>query len=102
MTDISEHFRLAAKEWVEKDGAARMLEESKTSVLAQRISALGEMAHNRAENEIKSSPEWQDYLKKMVEAKTAANLAKVKLEFLRMKFSENQSAEANRRAEMKL
>ena len=102
MTDISEHFRIAARDWVEKDGAARMLDESKTSVLAQRISLLGDIPHNKAEREVKSSPEWQDYLKKMVEAKTAANLARVKMEFLRMKFSEWQSAEANRRAEMKL
>ncbi|MEE8114518.1 MAG: hypothetical protein V3T23_09185 [Nitrososphaerales archaeon] len=102
MTNISEHFRLAAKDWVEKDGAARMLDESKTSVLAQRISFLGDIPHNKAEREVKSSDEWQDYLKKMVEAKTAANLARVKMDFLRMKFQEWQSAEANARNERKM
>lgn len=100
--EISEQFRIAAKEWVQLDGAARMLEESKTSVLAQRISALGDMPHNKAEREVKSSPEWIEYLKQMVDAKTASNLAKVKMEYMRMLFSQWQSAAADRRAEMKI
>jgi len=99
---ISENFRIAAKDWVSRDGAARMLEESKTSVLAQRISALGDMPHNKAERQVKSSDEWHEYIRQMVEAKTAANLAKVRMEYIRMQFSENQSSEANARAERKM
>jgi hypothetical protein len=38
----------------------------------------------------------------MVDARTAANLAKVRLEYTRMKFQEWISADANRRAEMRL
>ena len=38
----SERFRISAKDWVEKDGAARLLEESKTAVLAQKMKALGD------------------------------------------------------------
>ena len=99
---LSEQFRTAAKQWVALDAAARLLEESKTSTLAMHIARQGDIAHNKAENNVKASQEWHDYLKTMVDAREQANLAKVKLEWIRMKFSEQQSKDANRRAEMKL
>lgn len=98
----SEQFRIAAKAWVELDKAATILEETKTLVLSQKIKALGDMPHNRAEAEVKASPEWLDYVTRMVEARSAANLKKVQLEFIRMRFAEWQSENANRRAEMRL
>ena len=98
----SERFRISAKDWVEKDGAARLLEESKTAVLAQRMKALGDKPAAHAERDVKASEEWADYIKKMVDARTAANLAKVRMEWCRMRFSEWISLDATRRAEMKL
>ena len=98
----SEQYRLCAKDWVAKDGAARMLEDSKTAVLSQRMKALGDMPVSSAEREVKSSPEWGDYVRQMVEARTAANLAKVKMKYIEMKYFEGQSTNANRRAEMRL
>lgn len=99
---LSEQFRLAAKDWVDKDSAASMLEETKTAVLAQRMAALGDMPVNRAEQIVKASPEWHEWIAGMVSARTTANLAKVKLEWVRMRFQEQQSSEATKRAEMKL
>ena len=103
-TDLpwSEQFRLAAKAWVELDKAANMLEESKSAVLAQRIAAQGDVAYNRAEMAVKASPEWHEYIKSMVDARSAANLKKVQMEYLRMKFTEWNSDEANKRSEKKL
>ena len=60
------------------------------------------MPHNRAEAEVKASPEWHDHITKMVEARSAANLKKVQLEFIRMRFNEWQSENATKRAEMRL
>ena len=99
---ISEQFRIVAKDWVDKDSAARMLEETKTAFLSQMMRARGDVPAAHAERDVKASPEWQDFIERMVNARTAANLAKVKLEFIRMKASEQQSAEATKRAEMKL
>jgi hypothetical protein len=99
---LSEQFRLAAKDWVDKDAAASMLEETKTAVLAQRMGSLGDIPVNRAEQIVKGSQEWHDWIAGMVNARTAANLAKVKLEWVRMRFNEWQSEEATKRAEMKL
>ena len=99
---ISEQYRIAAKAWVDADSAARMLEESKTAVLSQKMKALGDVPAAHAERDVKASPEWHAWIKSMVEAKTAANLAKVKLEYIKMRFSEWQSTNADKRAEMRM
>lgn len=99
---LSERFRIAAKEWVELDHAARLLEESKSAVLSQRMAALGDMPVSKAELQVKASDEWHEYIKAMVDAKTSANLKKVEIEWLRMRFSEQQSKEATERAERRL
>jgi len=99
---FSEQFRIVAKEWVDLDNAATMLEETKSAVLSQRMAALGDIPVSHAERSVKSSPEWLDFVRKMVDARSAANLKKVQMEYLRMKFSEWQSENATRRAEMRL
>ena len=99
---VSEQFRVTAKQWVELDRAATMLEETKSAVLSQKMNALGDIPVSHAERTVKASPEWSDFIKAMVDARTQANLKKVQMEYLRMKFQEWNSENANRRAEMKL
>jgi hypothetical protein len=99
---LSEQFRLIAKKWVEAKAAADILEESKTAVLSQRMMATGEQTISKSEMLVKASPEWHEYLTQMVEARQKANMLKVQLEYIQMQFSEWQSSEATRRAEMKL
>lgn len=99
---LSEQFRLAGIDWAEKDSAARILEESKTAVLSQRMNALGEMPTSKAERLVKATPEWHEYLAKMVKAREQSNFAKVHMEFIRMRYHEWQSANASKRAEMRM
>jgi len=99
---ISEQYRLTAKEWVEADAAANLLEETKSAVLSQHMAALGDMPVSKAELAVKSTADWHQYLTEMVEARKKANLLKVKCEWLRMRFMEWNSENATRRAEMKL
>ena len=77
-------------------------EEGKTTYLAQQKTKHGDVSEAKAEKLVKASPEWSDYIKKMVNAKTAANRAKVELDYLKMRHMENTSAEANARSERKL
>ena len=98
----SEQYRIAAKAWVELDGAARLLEETKSAVLSQKQKAMGDIPAAHSEREVKASEEWMAFVKGMVEARTAANMAKVRMEWTRMKFMEWQSENANKRAEMRL
>ena len=99
---LSEQFRIVAKKWVDADSAANMLEETKSAVLAKKMSELGDMPVSRAEMQVKASADWHDYIKTMVEAREKAALLKIQLEYIRMKFHEWQSHEATKRAEMKL
>lgn len=98
----SEIIYEANQDWVDKDAAARLLEETKSSVFAQRCAMLGDMPVNRAEQTIKASPDWYEYVKKVVDAKTEANRAKAKLEYHKIQKEEFFNAEANHRAESRL
>lgn len=109
MTDLStdnwpysEQYRVTAKRWVEAESAASLLEETKSAVLAQMMARLGDMPVSKAEMQVKASPEWSDFVTRMVKAREAANLAKVKLEYIKMKYHEWQSEGATRRAEMRM
>lgn len=99
---ISEQYRLIAKKWVDADSAANLLEETKSAFLAKLMAARGDMPVSKAEMQVKASDEWSDYIGKMVRAREQAALLKAQLEFIRMRFSEWQSSNANRRAEMRL
>jgi hypothetical protein len=99
---ISEEYRIVAKEWVDADAAANMLEETKSAMLSQWMTELGDMPVSKAEMQTKASTRWVEFIGRMVEARQNANRKKVQLEYIRMRFSEQQSHNANRRAEMKL
>ena len=46
---ISEQYRIVAKQFVEQDAAASLLEETKSAVLAQHMAAMGDMPVSKAE-----------------------------------------------------
>lgn len=98
----SEQYRIVARKWVDADAAASLLEDTKSAFLSQRMQQHATLAVSKAEAIVKSSPEWADFVEKMVSARKQANLLKVQLEYLRMKFSEWQSENATKRAEMRL
>jgi hypothetical protein len=99
---LSEQFRLIAKKWIDADAAASILEETKSAFLAQRMAEQGDVPVSRAEMAVKASQEWAEYVESMVNARKQAALLKAQLEYIRMQFTEQQSVEATRRAEMKL
>lgn len=98
----SEQYRVAGEEWVDKEAAATLLEDTKTSVMAQMQTRHGDIPVNRAEQLVKASDEWTEHLHKINQARKVANLAKVHLEVIRMAFMEWQSTNATARAEMRM
>jgi hypothetical protein len=102
----SEQYRIVAKQWCDAEAAASLLEDTKSAMLSTKIRQLIEsepgIALNRAEAEVKASPEWREWIEAMINARKKANLLKVQLEYLRMRHSEWQSMEASKRAEMRL
>lgn len=100
---LSQQFFEAAQEWVELEAAASMMEDCKSAVLAQAIVAQGpDIAVNRAETTAKAAPDWKAYCSETVEKRKASNLAKVKMEYMKMRFNEWTSTEANARVEARL
>ncbi len=63
---------------------------------------LNEKSVSRAEMLVLASDEWRDYTDKMVKARTAANKAKIQMDYLKMRFAEWNSADANHRHEARL
>lgn len=105
MTDnlpLSEQYHELATQWVDADAAATLLESCKSAFLSQSMQRYGNIAVNKAEQTVKASPEWRDYVEKMVNARKNANLLKVTMETLKMRFHEWNSEEATKRAEMRL
>lgn len=99
---ISEQYRLVAKRWVDAEAAASVLEDTKSAVLSQKMVALGDMPVSKAEMTVKASTDWVTHVHSIIDARKQANLLKVQLEYLRMRSGEQSSAEATKRAEMKL
>lgn len=99
---LSEQWRLAARRWVDLEAAANLLEESKTTCFAQQVVTQHSTTVARAELNVRSSDMWADYIDKMCAARANANLAKIEMTVINMRFWEQNSSEANRRKEMGL
>ena len=99
---ISEQWQKAAQHWVELEAAASLLEDTKSSVLSQLMLQSTEKSVAAKEMVVKASPGWLDHVRKIGEARRAANLAKVEADYLRMKMQEWISADANHRLQAKL
>ena len=99
---LSQIFAEKAYDWTQLEAAAQLLEDTKSLIMSQRQAALGDMPVNKAEQIIKASQDWYDHVVTIVDARTAANVAKMELETIKMQHSEWQSQQANARAELKL
>jgi hypothetical protein len=103
---ISEQYRLVSKQWVKADAAASLLERCRSAFRSQLVAKLMDsdpkLSETRATRMANGSTEWADYQKKITDTREEANLLKVKLEWVRMRYGEAQSYEATKRAEMKL
>ena len=99
---FSEIYAQAGEEWATLEAAAQILEDTKSSVMAQKQAELGPIPVNKAEQTIKASPFWVGHIHKIVEARKQANIAKVNLDVVKMRYYENANKEANGRVEMRM
>lgn len=101
---LSEQYAQIGAEWADAESAASILEDCKSAYLSERMMSHinGGMPVNRAEATVKASSEWKDYVDRMVKARKNANLLKVKMETIRMRFQEWSSEQANERAMARL
>lgn len=101
-TPLSELWHRASEDWTLLESAASILEECKSAFLSQLMTSQGDMPVSKSELKAKSDPKWTEYLKAMVDARTKANFAKIKVEYLRMRFFEENSRAATERVAARL
>jgi hypothetical protein len=68
------------QEWADADGVARLLEETKSTLLAQIASEHAKESAAKADLLAKADERYAVHIKGMVEARTRANKAKVKFD----------------------
>jgi len=90
--------------WADAHAEAEMLEEAKKCVLATiTLHYIGDGGTKAAaEVQAYASQEYQDHIKRMVEARRRANLAKIELESIKTHLNLTRTYEATRREEMKM
>lgn len=97
----SEIYREAANRWADLDSAARLLEDTKSAVFSQRVAeCLRDFPHyslSKAEQTIKGSDFWLEYLDKTVRARTQANKAKIEVDVVKMRYWEETQDRADER-----
>jgi len=99
---ISEQYRLVGEDWADAHAAASLLEDGKSAFLAKLMSKHIDLPVNKREMIVKASDEWIQYLDKLSESKKSAAKLQIQKEYLKMKFYEWQTHEANKRQEMRM
>jgi hypothetical protein len=101
---ISEQWARAAHAHVDAERDAEILAETKSAMFAEMVGKLlvDGMPVNRAETQVKASPEWKRHIEAIVEARYRANKLRVERDYLRMKFSEWVAHDANNRTAARL
>lgn len=85
-------------DWVDKNAAAEILEETKKTVLAELMSAL-EGPKTEREMKALSDPSYRLHITNMVAARKEANRARVKYDSMRVLAEMRRTQESTRRAE---
>lgn len=101
---LSQQFYECGLKHADLHAAASLLEETKSTVLAQLALSHTAQGVSVAKSELmaKADPVLEQHIKKMVEARRAANKAKVEMEFLKIKHWESQSQQATERTQARL
>ena len=92
----------AALHWAELDGRARELEELRKTVFSEIVNRSNAKSVAKAEHEAFASHEYRVHVKKMVQARTEANVAKAHVDGLKIQFEKWRTMQATRRTEMGL
>lgn len=98
-----EQWRLLQEKWARLDGEARLMEEMQKSILAEltnQYSAGNSVA--KAEVLARSHERYTDHVKKMVQGRTEANIARAHADAKKMAFEAWRTSSATQRAEAQL
>ena len=92
----------AGDAWSEAEAAASLLEETRKSVLAKLMNEAAASSVAAKEMEAQGDDTYVDFVNRMVQARKAANKAKVRYDSGKVLAELRRSQESTRRAEMSL
>jgi hypothetical protein len=92
----------AGEDWADKQAAADLLEETRKSVLAKLMIDAAAMTQGAKEMQALADPAYTDFVAGMVQARKAANKARVRYDSAKVLAELRRSQEATRRSEMNL
>lgn len=99
---LTERLINAGEKWADLNAAAVALEESKDVVQAQILAEHFDQPEWKAKALARKDPRFQQHIQQMVEARKAANRARVRYDGGKAFVELARSAESTRRAEMNL
>ena len=97
--EYAEHYRLASEEWAKLNGEAERLEHMRKVILGELVNQIGGPI-GKAEHSAHAHASYIEHVNKMTEARTRANVARGKMEAMRLRFDGWRTANATKRAEM--
>lgn len=89
----------AGDEWVDKESAAELLEETKKTILARLAIKADATSVAAKEQEALANPAYELHITKMVSAREEANRAKVRYDAVKVLAEMRRTQESTRRAE---
>lgn len=92
----------AGEAWADAEAAAELLEETKKSVLAKLMNECGHASIAGKEMNALADPEYKKHIEGMVQARRAANKARVRYDSAKILSELRRSQESTRRAEMQI
>lgn len=99
---LSEQYRIASKAYVKAKSVAKLAEDLKPSKFAVMMQNYPDLAVSRAEIAVRSSPEWQQYVRSVVAAAEDADMARAKVKWIEMRFQEWVMQQASARKEYEM
>lgn len=99
--EVAEQIRIKRIEWAKLDGEARGLEEM-LKVKEAELFNRAEGAMEARKMKARASSEYIDHVKRMVAAKTAANIAMADFKGMETKWETWRTKEATKRAETRI
>jgi hypothetical protein len=101
--ELANEIDTTGQDWADKTHAANVLEETKTTVRAEiALSLRREKGLNKrdADEEALVHPRYKEHVDAMLNARHAANIARVRLEACKARYEAMRTAEVSRRAEL--
>ena len=99
---IYESIISAGESWADAEAAAAMLEETRKSVLAKCMNESDATSIAAKEMYALADPEYRKFVEGMVQARKAANKARVRYDSAKVLAELRRSQESSRRAEMQI